>query len=221
MRRAMPLVLMRSTVVLVALIIALTLVVVASAISMKQADAATTLVTKSFHNTNQITIPEGAPTSTSGPALPYPSLISAAFPTGSKVRDVNVTLRSYTHTFPDDVDVLLAHAGANRTIMSDVGGSNDVANITIKLDDEASGGLLTDEGQLIGGTFQPTNFNNEGLDTFDFPAPNPANANSSLSGFDGTNAKGSWKLFVDDNAGGDFGKFAGGWTVTIKAAVPQ
>jgi hypothetical protein len=128
-------------------------------------------------------------------------------------------LRNYTHTFPDDVDVLLGHAGTNRTIMSDVGGSNDVNNITIRLDDEASNGTLPDEGQLVAGAFQPTNA--EGGDSFDFPAPNPANANSALSGFDGLNAGGTWGLFVDDNAGGDVGRFGGGWTIQITAAVPQ
>ena len=205
-----------------ALFVALGLLVVASLANQKQADAATRLVTKSFSNSRQITIPEGAPTSTAGAALPYPSAITSSFPRGSKVRDVNVTLRSYTHTFPDDVDVLLVHAGKNRTIMSDAGGDHDVSNITIKLDDEAFngpvGGLAPGDTQLAGGTFKP--FNYSGGDAFDFPAPT-ANAKSALSGFDGLSARRGWKLFVDDNGSSDVGKFAGGWTVHIKAAVPQ
>lgn len=201
-----------------AMLIALGLLVVGMVgPSAKPADAATNIVTKAFHNTNQITIPASTQSSAS---LPYPSIISPTFPKGTKVRDVNVTLRNYTHTFPEDVDVLLVHAGTNRTIMSDVGTSLDVSNITIKLDDEASNGPLPDEGQLTGGAFQPTN--GAGSDTFDFPAPNPANANSSLAGFDALNARGSWKLFVaDDFPPQDSGTFAGGWTVTIRAAVPQ
>ena len=211
----------RSAVLAGAMLLALALIALALVgTTAKQADAATQTVTKSFSNTSQITIPEGAPTSTTGAALPYPSTISSAFPTGSKVLDVDVTFRNYTHTYPDDVDVLLAHAGANRTIMSDVGGPNDVGNITLTLNDEASNGALTDQGQLNGGAFQPTNIN-EGTDTFDYPAPSPANANSALSGFDGTKAGGGWKLFVEDAGTGDYGKFAGGWTVKIKAAVPQ
>jgi hypothetical protein len=205
-------------VMLLATVVALALVV-ALGVSANKASAATKLVTKSFSNTQLILIPEGAPGATAGAALPYPSRITASFPAGSKVKDVNVTLRNYSHTFPDDVDVLLVHRGTNRTIMSDVGGSNDVNNITIALDDEASNGHLTDSGQLVGGTFQPTNA--EGSDTFDFPAPDPASSSDSLSGFDGLLTAKAWKLFVDDNGSGDFGRFGGGWTIKIKAAVPQ
>lgn len=200
-----------------AMLLALALIALAIGTSAKQADAATTLVTRAFHNTNQITIPASTQSSAS---LPYPSIISPTFPRGTKVRDVNVTLRNYTHTWPDDVDVLLVHAGTNRTIMSDVGGSLDVNNITIRLDDEASNGLLPDSGQLTAGAFQPTNA--APADTFAFPAPDPASANTSLAGFDTLNARGAWKLFVvDEVPSADSGKFAGGWTVTIRAAVPQ
>jgi hypothetical protein len=204
-------------VMLLAIGVALALVVALGA-SANKASAATKVVTKSFSNSHLILIPEGAPGQTAGAALPYPSNITPSFPTGTKVLDVNVVLRNYSHTFPDDVDVLLVHRGTNRTIMSDVGGSNDVNNQTFTLDDEANG-HLTDEGQLVGGRFQPTNA--EGGDTFDFPAPNPASAGDSLSSFDGLLTSKAWKLFVDDNATTDVGRFGGGWTITIKAAVPQ
>jgi hypothetical protein len=151
--------------------------------------------------------------------LPYPSTITASFPAGTKVKDVNVTLRNYSHTFPADVDVLLVHRGTNRTIMSNVGGGNVVNNQTIALDDEATNGTLPDEGQLVGGAFQPTNA--EGGDSFDFPAPNPASPNSALSGFDGMLTAKAWKLFVDDNGNDDTGRVGGGWTIKIRAAVPQ
>jgi hypothetical protein len=205
-------------VMLLATVVALALVV-ALGVSANKASAATKLVTKSFSNTQLILIPEGAPGATAGAALPYPSRITASFPAGSKVKDVNVTLRNYSHTFPDDVDVLLVHRGTSRTIMSDVGGSGDVNNQTFRLDDETTNGHLPDGGPLVGGTFQPTN--QGGADTFDFPAPNPASASDSLSGFDGLLTAKGWKLFVDDNGGGDFGRFGGGWTITIRAAVPQ
>jgi large repetitive protein len=205
-------------VMLLATVVALALVV-AIGVSANKASAATKVVTRSFSNSQLILIPEGAPTSTAGAALPYPSTIRPTFPAGTKVLDVNVILRNYSHTFPDDVDVLLLHRGTNRTIMSDVGGSTDVNNQTFNLDDEAANGHLPDGGPLVGGSFQPTNA--EGGDTFDFPAPNPASANSALSGFDGLLAAGAWKLFVDDNAGTDVGRFGGGWTLRIRASVPQ
>jgi len=197
------------------MLIAVALLIASLALSPKKAEAATKLVTKSFSNTNQILIPD------SGAANPYPSAISSSFPRGSKVRDVNVTLRNYTHDWPDDVDVLLVHAGVNRTIMSDVGGGNSnlVNNITLSLNDESANGPLHDQNQLSSGIFQPTNVG--GGDTFFFPAPNPASAKSSLSGFDGSRAKGTWKLFVQDDELGQIGSMAGGWSVKIKAAVPR
>jgi hypothetical protein len=222
MNHAMPLLSRRRAAVLalvLAAAIALALVVVSLVVASKPADAAAfKTVTKSFSNANQITIPDDPSYYTSGAAFPYPSIIQSSFPNGSTVRDVDVILRNYSHTYPDDVDVLLVHAGRNSTIMSDVGGSNVVNDITIRLNDEAANGHLSDSGSLFGGGFLPTNA--EGGDTFNSPAPSPANANSALSGFDGSNAKGSWKLFVDDNGNDNVGRIAGGWTIAVQARVP-
>jgi hypothetical protein len=204
-------------VVLLATVVALALVLAIGA-SANKASAATKLVTKSFSNTTQITIPDDPSYYTSGAAFPYPSNITASFPNGSTVKDVDVILRHYSHTYPDDVDVLLVHAGRNRTIMSDVGGSNDVNDITIRLNDEPTHGHLSDSGSLFSGGFLPTNA--EGGDTFDSPAPNPASANSALSGFDGSTAKGSWKLFVDDDRSSNVGRIGGGWIIIVQARVP-
>jgi hypothetical protein len=226
MRRTLlvPLLSTRSVVLFGAMLIALALIVLVIGTSAKPADAATTIVTKTFSNQGQILIPAGAtPPScstgpTSGTAAPYPSQKSVgAFPRGSHIRDVNLSLKNYSHTYPDDVDVLLGHKGVNRTVMSDVGSSLDVNNITLKLDDEAST-PLPDSDQIVAGSFKPTNF--EAGDLFPAPAPTQDNR-SALSGFDGNNPLGTWNLFVQDDAGGDCGAFAGGWSITIKAAVPS
>jgi subtilisin-like proprotein convertase family protein len=218
MRRTLvPLLSTRSVVLWGGMLIAVALLIASLAVVPKKAEAATKLVTKSFSNSNQILIPDFG----TAAASPYPSAISSSFPRGSKVRDVNVTLRNYTHEFPDDVDVLLVHAGVNRTIMSDVGGGNVVNNITLSLNDESANGQLPDEGQLFDGIFQPTNNVFEGSDIYNSPAPIPASAKSSLSGFDGSRAKGTWKLFVQDDFSGLSGFMAGGWSVKIKAAVPR
>jgi hypothetical protein len=209
-----------TAVLLMASGVAVAVVVVVSVLAVpKPVDAATRLVTKSFSNANPINIPGS---DDSGAASPYPSSIASSFPRGSTVRDVNVFLRSYTHTWPDDVDVLLVHAARNRTILSDAGGEFDVNNITIALDDEAVNGPVggTDgETRLRVGRFKP--FNYEGGDTFNSPAPNPASVGSALSGFDGSSARGGWRLFVQDDNFQDTGTFAGGWTIQVTAAVPQ
>jgi hypothetical protein len=205
--------------VLLAVTVALAVVLIAAA--PKKADAATRIITREFSNHNEILIPEGHPpfgTTTVGPAAPYPSKISPSFPRGSKVRDVNVVLWDFGFDdVPDDVDVLLVHRGANRTIMSDVGGDNDVENINIKLDDEATA-FLTDAGTLTGGRFKPTNM--EGSDNFPDPAP-PDSSRTRLSGFDGLLANGRWKLFVVDDKSADYGEIEAGWSVRVQVAVPQ
>ena len=210
-----------------AMLIALALIVLALVgTSAKQADAATTIVTKTFDKPAQITIPAGADVAggclsgpTAGSAAPYPSEKSvSAFPAGSHIRDVNLTLRNFTHhDDPNDVDVLLAHRGVNRTVMSDVSANNDdVNNITLVLDDEAATSLPASP-PLVAGAFKPTNF---GLtDTFPFPAPTQ-NSASRLSGFDTLNPNGLWRFFVQDDAGFDCGAFLGGWSIKVRAAVP-
>ncbi len=220
MRRIVPLVSMRHIVLVLAAMMALALVLV-SGVALKPADAASTrVVTKTFSNVQQITIPD------SGAAVPYPSeKIVQGFNRG-RILDVDLTLNNYSHTFPDDVDVLLSkmNSGVNRTVMSDVGGGiggpdpTDVNNITLQLNDEASN-FLPDNGPLVSGPFKPNNVTeNFNPDNFPQPAPTPSSA-MALSGFDGLNPNGIWKLRVVDDEGGDSGQFAGGWSIKIRARV--
>ena len=208
-----------------AMLLALALIVLSLGTSANKADAATRLVTKTFSNSGQILIPEDAvlPDCTGsvlGPAAPYPSEKNVTFPSGSHIRDVNLTLKNYTHTYPDDVDVLLKKGTHNRTVMSDVGDEFDVSNISLVLNDEASS-TLPDGAQLAGGSYKPRNVEDNPDPGDEFPAPAPIQGTrSALSGFDTLNPNGTWKLFVQDDADDDCGKFGGGWSLTIKAAVP-
>jgi subtilisin-like proprotein convertase family protein len=42
-----------------------------------------------------------------------------------------------------------------------------------------------------------------------------------LAGFDGSNPNGTWNLFVRDDNFSNCGVFAGGWSITIRDAVPS
>src|SRR5215204_83742 len=97
----------RSVALLGAMLIAVALIVLALVgTSANKADAATRLVTKTFTNSAQIPIPAGSvfaaqgsecTGTTAGKAAPYPSEKSvSAFPAGSHVRDVNLTLKNYS-----------------------------------------------------------------------------------------------------------------------------
>jgi subtilisin-like proprotein convertase family protein len=176
----------------------------------------TKTVTKTFTNSGPIAIPG---TGGQGVGTPYPSTIQVSGLKKGKILDVNVTLNSLSHTFPDDIDVLLAATqipGVNATIMSDVGGNADITNVTLVLDDAAPTQLPTG-GPLVSGTFQPINFG----DLMDgFPAPAPTQlGGSSLAVFNNANPNGTWQLFVFDDNAGNTGTLAGGWALTIKAQV--
>jgi hypothetical protein len=204
----------RALVLLAASAAALTLVVVMGMPPTK-ADAAPRTVTKTFSSAQQITIPAGAPATTSGAAAPYPSDVNAGGFRGGRVLDVNVTLKNFSHNWPKDVDVMLSHRGVNRTVMSDVGTTLPVNNITLTLDDETATSL-PGSAQLTGGRFRPTNL--DGADDFPAPAPVPS-AQAPLAGFDGLDPNGVWKLWVVDDGTADVGQFAGGWSIRIKARV--
>lgn len=169
-----------------------------------------------FSNPTIIRIPAGAPAATVGPAAPYPSTINVSGLTGL-VSKVTVTLSAMSHTFPDDVDVLLVGpAGQKMLLMSDAGGSLDIVNVNLTFDDAAAA-LLPDSTQIVSGTFRPTNFGTG--DVFAAPAPGPP-YDSVLAAFNGTNPNGTWSLFVTDDVGADSGSIAGGWSMSIITSVP-
>ena len=145
-----------------------------------------------------------------GAATPYPSTINVSGLQGV-IAKLEVTLKGLSHTWPDDIDILLVGpAGQRMRLMSDIGGSIPVTNITLLLSDV---GLtnLPDQGPLVSGTFKPTNIGSK--DTFPSPAPSsPYNAD--LSAFAGLLGNGDWSLYVVDDGRGDKGSIQA-WNLTI------
>jgi subtilisin-like proprotein convertase family protein len=161
-----------------------------------------------FTNASSISIPASH---TLGPSLPYPSSINVSGLAGVTTK-VTVTLNGFTHTFPDDVDILLVSpTGQTATILSDVGAASDVTGLTITLDDAAAS-FLPDSGLLTSGTFLPTN--QGGSDPFPAPAPS-GSALSALATFNGFNPNGDWSLYIVDDFPGDVGSLTGGWSLDI------
>jgi subtilisin-like proprotein convertase family protein len=162
--------------------------------------------TTTFSNTTPIII------SDAGPASPYPSDVVVSGLTGSIIK-ITVQLNNLTHTFPDDIDILLVSPlnVQNAIIMGDVGGGGNVDNVTLLLDDDAPT-PLPDGSPLVSGTFQPANYG--GVESFPPPAPVPIGG-SALSVFNGLNPNGVWSLYIVDDLGGDVGSLAGGWSITI------
>ena len=124
---------------------------------------------------------------------------------------MDLTLNDFESKNPDDVSVMVAHGQTNQGVMADAGGSNDLFDISIKLDDESP--IRASDNNLIGAP-------GFGITTVVAPArygaDHPAPAPSALSVFDKTNPNGTWELFVvDDGFGGDPATI-GGWSLTIK-----
>lgn len=162
-----------------------------------------------FANATSVTIPN------SGAGTPYPSNISVSGISGS-VSKVTVTLTRMNHTFPGDIDILLVGPGGQKVIlMSDTGSSFDLVNTTLTFDD--AGPALPTAALINSGTFRPTNSGTGDL----FPAPAPAGpSGSALADFAGLSPNGTWSLYVVDDAGGDIGNIAGGWSVNFQTADP-
>jgi Ca2+-binding RTX toxin-like protein len=166
----------------------------------------------SFSNPNTITIPNGAPAVTTGSANPYPSSIAVSGLQGV-VGKATVTLTNLTHTFPDDIDILLASPdGTGVILMSDAGTSLDVNNVTLTFDDAAATSL-PDSGQIISGTFKPSDYE---VGAGELPPPAPGGSHGTTLGvFTGLDPNGTWNLYVFDDGGNDVGSIGAGWTLTL------
>ncbi|MDD1428775.1 hypothetical protein MEO94_30925, partial [Dolichospermum sp. ST_sed9] len=159
-----------------------------------------------FTNPNEITIPNG------GAATTYPSSINVSGLNGT-ITSVKVTLSNITHTYPDDLDVLLiGPTGAKVLLMSDAGWSWDLNNVTLTFDPNARD-FLPDQGQISSGSYRATDY--ETGDRFNnSPAPS-GDYGIDFSVFNNTIPNGAWNIYVVDDTGVDIGNIAGGWSIAI------
>jgi len=149
-----------------------------------------------------------------GPASPYPVPIAVSGLSG-KVTDVNLKLNSVSHTWPDDLDmVLVSPSGASVLVMSDVCGSGDLVGVNFTIDDQAPA-PLTVAGPCVSGTYQVSN--SGAADVFPAPAP-AAPYGATMSVFNGSSPNGTWNLFVNDDTATDGGWIGAQPTLEIKTS---
>ena len=169
-------------------------------------------------DTTPISIPGTGTGGVSGiPAAPYPARIHV---TGAptSIAGVEVTLTGFAHQVPVDVDILLVGPGGQSVVlMSDVGGQTAVTGVNLTFSDAASGPIPS-AGPLVSGTYRVSDDDAGGTDTFPAPAPAPSSA-TNLSALQGINPNGVWSLYVVDDASGDIGSIAGGWSLNLLPAV--
>jgi subtilisin-like proprotein convertase family protein len=144
-------------------------------------------------------------------ASPYPSTCVVSGLSGT-ITDVDLQLTGLSHTYPDDIDILLVSPGGqNAIVMSDAGSGLDVTNVNLTLDDEAAG-QPPDLKQIVSGSYRPANWPRM---ADPFPGPAPARSGAvALSTFDGGQANGTWALYVVDDEAVDVGSLAG-WSLKI------
>ncbi len=178
---------------------------------------------QTFSNTNAFTIRDNTSASL------YPSNVNVAGVTGT-VSKVTVTLTGISHSYPDDIGVLLVSpTGVKVRLWSDAGGGDGgsgggiINNVNVTFDDSAAKFLpdgLTGDPAITTGSYKPTMGTSGSAQgpahPANFPAPAPASPYAlTLSSFNGVNPNGNWSLYVDDDAEGDSGMISGGWSLTI------
>jgi subtilisin-like proprotein convertase family protein len=171
-----------------------------------------------FTNSTQINIPDGI-------ANPYPSTINVTGLTGT-ITDINVRINGFSHTFPDDVAMLLVSPDGKKFILqSDVGGGADVTGVTYTFDDQATA-VIGDTGPFPANntSVKPSSAEAFPGDDDELPSPAPAppynqpapTGSATLNGtFGGINPNGTWQLFVIDFFQDDQGSISGGWSLII------
>jgi hypothetical protein len=127
----------------------------------------------------------GGPISIPSPGygVPYPSNCEIEGRAGT-ITDVDFRIQDLTHTWPDDLDMLLVGPGGeNAVVMSDAGGSLDVSGVDFTLDDAADE-PLPNAAQIQNRAYRPANYDGF-LDPFGPKAPPPSGA-TELAVFNGT-----------------------------------
>ena len=111
----------------------------------------------SFTNSTPINMPQGQPTTTSGPSGPYPSDIAVSGLTGNKL--MKITFNGYHHEFEDDLDFLLVGPGGQKMLInSDTGGTTELLTpITFSIADNGATLLPDATGYVNGTTYRPSN----------------------------------------------------------------
>ncbi|MBA2481452.1 MAG: putative Ig domain-containing protein [Planctomycetes bacterium] len=168
--------------------------------------------TQVFNNNVPLTISDSAAPPTK--ASVYPSQLYVSGMTNPT--SVTVRLNGFYHRQPVDLDiVLVSPTGRAVKIMSDVGGTSQVSNVSITIADTASSPIS--QFSLFSGTYRVSDvlISPNSTDPMPSPAPN-AGYGTSMAFFNGFNPNGWWSIYIaDDTTGGTGTNSMTGWTLTL------
>lgn len=132
--------------------------------------------------------------------------------TGGVITGVRATLNNLSHSYPGDLNiVLISPEGVAVPLMSDACGGGDLSGLTLSFTDAAST-YLPEADACTAGTYRPTNYQK------DVPELSGMNLKPTMAAFKGGQADGKWLLLATDDATGDVGSIAGGFTLEIQYA---
>ncbi len=187
-----------------------------------------------FWNTNEIDVPNNhlVPEPDSGPADPYPSTIAVSNVNGL-VSTVTVTISNMTHTYPNDVGMMLiGPTGLASTLMVNAAAYSSMSGVTFTFDPTAAVPLPSN-GYIVSSSYLPEDYNASFIFTNSFTNPplsvlfpnsatNPPLpvVGANLAGFAGLSPNGTWSLYVYDAVNGDAGGISNGWGLTITTITP-
>jgi subtilisin-like proprotein convertase family protein len=161
-------------------------------------------------NTTSISIPN------SGKANHYPSTITVSGVSGT-VTKATVSLLNFSHTYPDDLEILLVGPDSQSTmLMARAGGGTSISGVNLTFDDSASS-AVPQSSSISSGTYLPSDYS--GGSSLVSPAPAAPYGGPGMSVFNGGNPNGTWSLYILDIANPDRGSVAGGWKLTLSTSV--
>ncbi|WP_284653332.1 T9SS type B sorting domain-containing protein [Flavobacterium terrisoli] len=146
----------------------------------------------SFSNTNSYAIPDGSTTGVNAPIT-----VSGVSPVTIANASINSVCINLTHPWDSDLDIfLVAPNGTTIELSTDNGGLGD--NYTNTCFTPTAGTAITAGAAPFTGTFSPE---------------------QAFSLLNGSNANGTWQLFVQDDVGGDIGTI-NSWSIEFNNNLP-
>jgi len=189
-----------------------------SGTTTQQINSPTVVTCLNFANNGGITVSN---TTTLG--NPYPSNINVSGLAGT-ISKVTLTMTIASALTPDHNDFVLVGPGGQKfQFMSDAGGTTDIINQTITLDDAAAT-ALPDSTAITNGIYRPASYTGD-VDTFPTPAPagpyNPAAPEGTAtfaSIYNGISPNGAWQLYAVEDAGDGADTIISSWSLTFTLA---
>jgi hypothetical protein len=189
---------------------------IAPALSLAVAEPVSHLVSAQDVGTEDFNAPRFSSTITindNGAASPYGSTVNVSGMRG-QVIDVNLILRNVSHQRPEDISVMLSHAGRSTVVMRDAGGDTALRNTNIVLDNDASENLPS-SAPIVGNRAYFPQDHDAANPPFGGGAPSSNDASGEyLEFFNGATANGAWTVWVRDNQA-PIGGSIDGWQLEI------